>query len=326
MIQALVDQDIKPRKILFGVVSNNIELEIGVESDETTLIDALLDKEVLITSSRLPVTEKVLESASELELIAKIGTGLDSIDLEAAAENNVTVVYTPGLNALSVAEHALSLLLTVNRNVSLGQQALENGKWRDSMPTSRPVAQQTIGIIGFGNVGSRVAGLLDGFNAEVLVYDPYVHEVDTQITGTELVSLDYLLTESDAIVVTSELTEETQGMINEEAFEKMSTDVTLINTARGPIVDQSALIKAIQNESIAGAGLDVFETEPLPADSPLHEYDNIVVTPHIAASTDRARSAAIETLIGLVNAYVANESLPERFVAVESDRITRAGE
>ncbi|NGM71299.1 D-3-phosphoglycerate dehydrogenase [Natronolimnobius sp. AArcel1] len=319
MVQALVDQDIKPREILFDVANSDVNIEIGVENTETALVDALTNKEVLITSSRLPVTKRVLESASELELIAKIGTGLDSVDLEAAAENDTTVVYTPGLNALSVAEHALSLLLTVNRNVFLGQQALENGNWRDSMPTSRPVTQQTVGIIGFGNVGSRVAGLLDGFNAEVLVYDPYVHEVDTQITGTELVSLDHLLTESDAIIVTAELTEETRGMIGKEAFEKMSPEATIVNTARGPIVDQSALVEAIRNESIAGAGLDVFETEPLPVDSLLHEYANIVVTPHIGASTDRSRRATIETLIGLVNTHTANESVPERFVAVDAE-------
>lgn len=315
MVRALVDQDIKPREILFEVADDRVDFEIGVESDEASLIDALADKEVLITSSRLPVTERVLEFAPELELIAKIGTGLDSLDLEAAAANGVTVVYTPGLNALSVAEHALSLLLTVNRNVLRGQQALENGKWRDAMPTSRPVAQQTIGIVGFGNVGSRVAGLLDGFNAEMLVYDPYVHEINTQVTGAELVSLNHLLTESDAIVVTAELTEETRGMIDEKAFEKMSADATLVNTARGPIVDQSALVEAIRTGSIASAGLDVFETEPLPADSPLHEYDNIVVTPHIGASTNRARRAAIEALTELVNTYVGNELPPDRFVA-----------
>ncbi|WP_049928554.1 NAD(P)-dependent oxidoreductase [Halopiger goleimassiliensis] len=317
MVRALVDQDIKPREILFDVADDRLEFEVGVESDESALIEALADTPVLVTSSRLPVTERVLESAPDLELVAKIGTGLDSVDLVAAADNGVTVVHTPGLNALSVAEHALSLLLAVNRNVFLGQQALEAGKWRDAMPTSRPVAGQTIGIVGFGNVGSRVAGLLDGFNADVLAYDPYVHEIDTQITGAELVSLDRLLTESDAVVVTAELTEETRGMIDEAAFEKLSEDATLVNTARGPIVDQSALVDAIRTGSIAGAGLDVFETEPLPADSPLHEYDEIVVTPHIAASTDRSRRATIEALIELVNAYVREESLPDRFVAAD---------
>jgi D-3-phosphoglycerate dehydrogenase / 2-oxoglutarate reductase len=315
MFQGLVDQDIKPSEQLNAGVDNSIDLEFGVESTEDALINALENKEVLFTTSRLPVTKQVLTETTDLQLIAKIGTGLDSIDREAAAANDVTVVYTPGLNARSVAEHALSLLLTVNRNVVLGQRTLEAGGWRDSMPTSQPVTGKTVGIIGFGNVGSRVAGLLSGFDANILTYDPYIHEIDTQITGAKRVSLEKLLTSSDAVIVTAELTEETYGMIDREALELMPENATLVNTARGPIVDQDALIEAIHNEKIAGAGLDVFETEPLPSDSPLHEYGNIVVTPHMGASTIDARQAAIDSLTDLVNTYVNNEELPERFVA-----------
>lgn len=317
-MNGLVDQDIKPRNRLVAGLGDRLNLEVGVESSEDALIDALEGTEILFTTSRLPVTERVLEAATDLELVAKIGTGLDSIDLAAATDHGVSVVYTPGLNALSVAEHAIALLLAVNRNVLLGQQKLEDGGWRDSMPTSQPVAQQTVGIVGFGNIGSRVAGLLSGFQTETIVSDPYVHEIDTQITGAELVSLEELLSTADAVVVTAELTDETRGLIDEDALEMMAEDATLVNTARGPIVDQSALIDAIREGSIAGAGLDVFETEPLPPDSPLHEYDNVVVTPHIAASAVNARRDAIGTLVELAETYLSDEELPDRFVAAES--------
>lgn len=315
MISGLVDQDIKPREPLFTDLEERIQLEVGVDSDEGTLADALEDTEILFTTSRLPVTDRVLEAATELELVAKIGTGIDSINLEAAADHGVTVIYTPGLNALAVAEHAIALLLAVNRNVLRGQRTLEAGGWRDKMSMGRPVAQQTVGIVGFGNVGNRVAGLLSGFQTETLAYDPYVHEIDTQTTGAELVSLEELLTSSDAVIVTAELTEETRGLIDADALEKMSADATLVNTARGPIVDQPALVNAVKNGSIAGAGLDVFENEPLPADSPLHEHDDIVVTPHIAATARNARRDIVEMLVDLVTAYVNAEELPDRFVA-----------
>ena len=315
MIEALVDQDIRPRDRLERGVGDRIRLSFGVENTEDAVIDALADKRILFTTSRLPVTGRVLERTRDLDLVAKIGTGLDSIDLEAATDHGTTVVYTPGVNALSVAEHALALLLAVNRKVLSGQRTLEAGGWRDSMSPSRQVAGGTVGLVGFGNVGRRVAGLLAGFNVDVLAYDPYVHEVDTHVTGATLTSFETVLSAADALIVTAESTEETRGLIAGEAFELLSEDATLVNTARGAIIDQDALIAALQEESLRGAGLDVFETEPLPADSPLYGFENVVLTPHIAASTLGSREAAIDELADLALTYLDGEELPERFVA-----------
>lgn len=316
---ALVDQDVKPRDVLRDHVGDAIDLDVGVGTSEAELIDALAGKEILFTTSRLPVSANVLEAVDSLRLVAKIGTGLDTIDLDAAAANGVTVAYTPGMNALSVAEHALTLLLTVKRNVVIGQDALTSGNWRDEVPNARPVAHTSIGIVGFGNVGSRLAGLLDGFNADVYAYDPYVHDIDTQVTGATLTDLETVLSEPDAVVVTAEHTEETRGMIDADAFESMRSDAVLVNTARGPIVDTEALIDALDRDEIAGAGLDVFETEPLPAESKLHEFESVVTTPHIAASSIRARSEIIETLAECAQEFLAGESLPDRFVATRPD-------
>lgn len=259
----------------------------------------------------------MLENAHSLRLVAKIGTGIDTIDLDAAADEGVTVVYTPGMNALSVAEHALTLLLAVKRNVLIGQRALEAGKWRDEVPNASAVAGTSVGIVGFGNVGSRLAGLLDGFNVDVYAHDPYVHDIDTQVTGGTLTDFETVLSEPEAVVVTAEHTSETRGMIDEQALAAMDDDAVVVNTARGPIVDTEALVDALGDGTIGGAGLDVFETEPLPADSPLHDLENVVTTPHIAASSVRARSAIIETLVECAFTFLDGDTLPERFVAVK---------
>lgn len=316
-IHGLVDQDVKPREPLLSGIGDDFDLSVGVKSAQESVIASLKGRQVLFTTSRLPLTAAVFGSSPSLELVSKIGTGLDSIDLDAAADAGVTVFYTPGMNALSVAEHALALLLAVNRNVMRGRDALCEGKWRDEVPNARPVTGTTVGIIGFGNVGRRLAGLLSGFNADVLAYDPYVHEIDTEITGTTLTDLSHLLESADAVVVTAEHTAETHGMIDADAFARMKPSATLVNTARGPIVDQSALIEAVADGDIGGAGLDVFETEPLPADSPLHDLKNVVVTPHIAASSIRARSTIIDTLLDCTHKYFRDEPIDERFVAVE---------
>ncbi|WP_128906370.1 NAD(P)-dependent oxidoreductase [Halorubrum amylolyticum] len=322
--RALVDQDVKPRDVLEREVGAALSLEVGVEATEEALIEALDGVEILFTTSRLPVTRRVLERADSLRLVAKIGTGIDTIDLDAAADNGVGVVYTPGMNALSVAEHALTLLLAVKRNVLTGQRALEAGKWRDEVPNARSVAGTSVGIVGFGNVGSRLAGLLDGFNVDVYAYDPYVHDIDTQITGTTLTDFETVLSEPEAVIVTAEHTSETRGMVDERALATMDDDAVLVNTARGPIVDTEALVDALRAGTVGGAGLDVFETEPLPSDSPLHDFENVVTTPHIAASSVRARSSIIETLVECVFAFLNGETLPERFVAVNPAERPRA--
>lgn len=315
-VYGLVDQDVKPCNRLLERIDDRFVLDVGVAPTESAVIEKLSRKQVLFTTSRLPLTADVFAATDSLQLVSKIGTGLDSIDLEAAANTGVAVLYTPGMNALSVAEHALSLLLAVNRNVIIGQDALRNGLWRDEVPNARPVTGTTVGIIGFGNVGRRLAGLLSGFNADVLAYDPYVHDIDTDITGADLVELPILLQSSDAVVVTAEHTSETHQMINSTVLAQMKTSAIFINTARGEIVDQDALIEALTNDDIAGAGLDVFENEPLSADSPLHDFKNVVVTPHIAASSIRARSNIIDTLVDCTHDYFENNPIDDRFVAV----------
>ena len=319
-LRVLIDQDVHPRELLSEALDREAAFEVAGELDESELINALDGVDVLVTTSRLSVTRRVL-SATELPMVAKVGTGIDNVDLEAAAEVGTTVVYTPGLNALSVAEHAVTLLLAVRRNLRPGRAAIENDEWRDEVPSATPVTGTTCGIVGFGNIGRRIASLLDGFDAEILAYDPYVHDIDTDLTGAELVDFGTVLDSADALIVAAELTDETRGMIDRAALDRLGSDAVLVNATRGPIVETDALVDALEAGEIAGAGLDVFEEEPLGSDSPLLSFEEVVVTPHIAGSSIRARSSIIETLAGLVDDHFDGERLPGRFVAARSGEV-----
>jgi phosphoglycerate dehydrogenase-like enzyme len=263
----------------------------------------------------LAITQELLEATS-LRVGGKIGTGIDNIDLTAAAELGVSVTYTPGLNALSVAEHTLGLVLAVLRRTVHCRDVLVAGGWRDETPLGKQLSGRTVGIVGLGNIGSRFAGLLRGFNAQTLAHDPYVQPEDTEILGVDLVEFETLLDRADVVSVNTDLTDETCGMFGPAAFERMHPSSVLINTARGPIVQQDALVSALRTGMIAGAGLDVFETEPLPPSSPLHEFNNVVVTPHVAARTETASGVCVRRLAQNVVRLLEDRSVPERYLAV----------
>lgn len=313
-ISTLVDQDIQPMDRLLERLDDRFVVTVGVDADEEALVDALAGRDAVFTTSRLPMTRRVLE-ATELDLVAKIGTGVDSIDLDAARDCGVTVVYTPGLNATSVAEHAVTLLLTVTRGTVRSGTALAAGKWRDEIPLGGQLVGGTVGVVGLGNVGTRIGKLLAGFDVDLLAYDPYVHEIDAELVDAELVAYETLLERSDAVVVAAELTEETRGLVDRDALGRMRNDAVLVNVARGPIVDQDALVEALRTDRLRGAGLDVFETEPLPPDSVLHELDSVVVTPHVAGTSLEARERTIAEIARLADRFFAEDPIDDRFVA-----------
>jgi len=313
--RGLIDRDIQPRDRLVSAVDDAVDVTVGGSATEDELIEDLAGVDVVFTTSRLPLSRRVLES-TDLRLIAKIGTGIDNVDLPTARRLGIPVTYTPGMNALSVAEHTLALLLAVTRRVDQTQSILRSGGWRDEAPLGTLLTGRTVGIVGYGNVGRRVAKLLSGFEPTLLASDPYVREIDGELTGTELTSLDRVLTESDAVIVNAELTDETCGLIGAPELAKMKASAVLVNTARGPIVDTEALVDALDAGELAGAGLDVFETEPLPADSPLHDCENVVTTPHTAAMTSAYREKAVDTLSANALALLRNEPIADHFLAV----------
>jgi phosphoglycerate dehydrogenase-like enzyme len=315
MYRGVLDEDIHPRGLLLEVVGDRIELDVGIDGDEDLVAKRLAGADVAFVTSRIPITRTVIE-ATDLRIVAKIGTGIDSVDLAAAREHGVAVTHTPGINALSVAELGLTLLLATRRHVVASHRALEAGRWRDSVPLGTQLTGTTVGLVGLGNVGRRLASLLRGFDVETLAHDPYVDRIDGQPVHAELASLETVLSRSDSVVVTAELTDETRGMIDGEAFARMADDAVLVNVSRGPIVDPDALIDALRGGELRGAGMDVHATEPLPTDSPLHDFGNVVLTPHVGGSTETARAENARTLGANTLALLDGEPVPERYVAV----------
>ena len=231
-IRGLVDVDVQPLSALRERVGERVELAVGGTPDEDALGTELADVDVVFATSRLPISRRVLE-ASNLAVVAKFGTGLDNVDVEAANDFGIPVTYTPGINALSVAEHALGLLLATVRRTVHAQRVLESGGWRDETRIGRQLSGKTVGIVGYGRIGQRFATLLDGFHAETLAFDPYVEQEDAELTGTTITMLESLLERSDAVVVTAELTDETREMLNDAAFTAMKPSAIVVNVARG---------------------------------------------------------------------------------------------
>lgn len=320
MTRVVIDQDITPTDLLLEQLPGSWECTVGIPNERPALIDALSEHDIALVTSRIPLSRDVLERTERLSVIGKLGTGIDSIDVEAAWESGITVTHTPGFNALSVAEHAVCLSLATLRRLTAARNLVTDGRWRDEYELGTRLSGSTVGLVGFGNVGKRVGTLLSGFGVELLVYDPYVHQMDGELAGGEMTSFDTLLGGSDVVIVAAELTEETRGMIGERELSLMDSDAVLVNVARGPIVQKEALLDALASDSIGGAGLDVFWEEPLDPDSELLDMDDVVVSPHIAAVTIEARTDNINQLSENVRRIVSGEPVHERYVATASDR------
>jgi len=319
MTRVLIDQDITPTDQLLDHLDDDWETTVGIDGDEEALLDVVDDYDVLLVTSRIPLTRDVIAAADRLKLIGKLGTGIDSVDLDAAREHGVTVTHTPGHNALSVAEHALCLTLACARRLPIAADLLSAGRWRDEYPLGTRVSGSTLGIVGFGNVGKRVGKLFSGFDVDVVVHDPYVPTIDAELADAEVQSLDELLERSDFVILSPELTEETRHLIGRSELRRMRDSAILVNVSRGPVVDETALVDALRSEEIAGAGLDVFEDEPLASDSPLLALDTVVTTPHIAAMTGECRRGNIDQLADNVTRLFAGESVLDRYVPVRGE-------
>lgn len=315
MVHAVVDPDIQPVEHLKDRVGDRFTVEVAAAPDRESLIELLEGADFVMTTSRHPIDRTVMER-TDLRFIAKFGTGVDSIDLEAATALGIPVTHTPGLNAKAVAEYTVMLALATTRELLPNVRLLQRGGWRDESDSTGQITDRTVGIIGFGRIGQRIAGLLSGFNVDVLASDPYIFEEDTDITGAELTDLEDLLTRSDVVTINAELTPETDGLIGADELALLSEDAYLVNTARGPIVDEDDLVAALENDELAGAALDVFETEPLPADSRLHDFENVITTPHVAAMTEASRVRSVDRLVDNVVDLLDGEPVADRYMAV----------
>lgn len=315
MRRVVVDQDITPTESVRTGLPDEWEVSVGIEGTVEGATEALSSADVALVTSRVPLPREVISGASDLDVIAKLGTGVDNIDREAAADYDVPVTHTPGYNALSVAEHTLCLVLSTAHRLTEARSILERGGWRDEFTLATRVSGKTVGVVGFGDVGRRFGSLLGGFDVDIQIADPYVADIDAELVGGSMTSLPELLETSDVVVLNTELTPETTGLVGEAELARMKGSALLVNTARGPVVDEDALVDALEAGEIAGAGVDVYENEPLGADSRLLELETVVATPHTAAMTRESRVESIDRLTGNVVRLLDGEDVPERFMA-----------
>jgi D-3-phosphoglycerate dehydrogenase / 2-oxoglutarate reductase len=267
------------------------EVRLGDRSHRYTeegLAEALKDCDAVLITSRDRITRAHIEGAPRLRVISKYGARPEKVDLEAAAERGVLVLSTPLSNPESVAEHVILLVLALRRRLCQVAAGLRAGEWRDRVQVGTELAGSTVGLVGFGNVGSRVAARLSGFGVRILAHDPWADASRAAGLNVELVDLDTLLRTSDVVSLHAMVTPQSHHMIGESQLRMMKPTSLLINTARGPLVQEDALVRALEERWIAGAGLDVFEEEPVPATNPLLQMDSVVATPHVAAHTREA--------------------------------------
>jgi len=260
--------------------------------NEAEWIKKIRDVHVLISPQVENVTEKIIYSGQRLEMIQVFNVGYENIDVEAAARKGVLVCNIAEINAESVAEMTWALILALSRHVVEADRSMRAGEWRKTPYYSSDFMgielwEKTLGVIGLGAIGTRVAlkGRL-AFNMKILIYDPFVHPERAQIVGGKMVNLRTLLKKSDVISIHCPLTKQTYHLIGEDKLAIMKKSAILINTSRGAVIDEKALIECLKNRLIRGVGLDVYEEEPLSSDSPLRELDNVILTPHIASVTE----------------------------------------
>ena len=266
--------------------------------------------DAVLIRSATKMDAEAIAAAKGLRVIARAGVGLDNVEIPAATAAGVMVVNAPTSNIVSAAELAIALLLASARHISSAHAALRAGKWARSKYTGAELFEKTLGVVGFGRIGQLVAHRMQAFGMNVVAYDPYLQPARAAQLGVELVELDELLKRSDFITIHLPKTKETANLIGVEALKKVKPAVRIINAARGGVLDEAALYTAITEGRVAGAGLDVFSTEPC-TDSPLFSLDQVVATPHLGASTDEAQERAGIAVAVSVRKALAGELVPD---------------
>ncbi|MDH4226645.1 MAG: phosphoglycerate dehydrogenase [Deltaproteobacteria bacterium] len=243
----------------------------------------------LAVRSRTKVTAEILEAATNLKVVGRAGTGVDNIDVPAATKKGVVVMNTPGGNTVTTAEHAIAMMVSLARHIPQATASMKRGQWEKKKYEGTELTGKTLGILGVGNIGSVVANRAQGLKMNVIAYDPFISTEAAEKMGITLVSLIELYEKSDFLSIHVPLLKETKNIVNKEAFDKMKKGVKLINCARGGIVNEQDLLEAIKNKKVAAAALDVFEQEPPPKDHPLLALEEVIMSPHLGASTFEAQ-------------------------------------
>jgi D-3-phosphoglycerate dehydrogenase len=253
------------------------------------LLEAIADADALIIRSATQVTAEVIAAAKQLSVVGRAGIGVDNVDVSAATARGIVVMNTPGGNSITTAEHALALLVALARHIPQATASMKSGQWDKKSFVGTELYNRTLGVIGLGNIGRIVAQRARGLGMKVVAYDPFLSVEAAQKLEVELLPLDALLARADALSVHVPRTSDTAGLLGRAAFAKTRPGVLVVNAARGGIVDEAALLEALEAGQVGGAALDVFEEEPPPPGHPLVAHPRVICTPHLGASTEQAQ-------------------------------------
>jgi D-3-phosphoglycerate dehydrogenase len=308
-MKVLISDSMSPKavEILKNAPGITCEVATGLKPDE--LKKRIKDCHALLVRSATKVTAEILESAENLKVVGRAGTGVDNIDMEAATKRGVVVMNTPGGNTVTTAEHAVAMMLSLARYIPQATASMRRGEWEKKKFEGIEITGKTLGILGVGNIGGVVAQRALGLRMNVLAYDPFISAEAADKLGVTLVTLEDLYRRSDFISVHVPLMNETRGLVGKEAFGKMKKGVRIINCARGGIVDEAALAEAIKAKTVAGAALDVFEKEPPTPDNALFALDEVILTPHLGASTREAQESVAVAIAEQVAEYLVDGTI-----------------
>jgi D-3-phosphoglycerate dehydrogenase len=305
----LIAEELSPATL--AALGPDFEVRNVDGADRAALLPALAaGADAVLIRSATKMDAEAIAATKGLKVIARAGVGLDNVDIPAATAAGVMVVNAPTSNIVSAAELAIALMLASARHISPAHAALRAGKWARSKYTGAELSEKVLGIVGFGRIGQLVAARMQAFGMDVIAYDPYLPAARAAQLGVQLVELDVLLANSDFITIHLPKTKETANLIGVEALKKVKPGVRIINAARGGVLDEAALYDAIVDGRVAGAGLDVYSSEPC-TDSPLFTLDNVVATPHLGASTDEAQERAGIAVAVSVRKALSGELVPD---------------
>ena len=304
----LIAEELSPATV--DALGPDFEIRNVDGTDRPALLAALSDAHAVLVRSATKIDAEAIAAAPVLKVVARAGDGLDNVDIKAATTAGVMVVNAPTSNIISAAELTVGHILSLARHIPAAHASLAAGAWKRSSYTGVELYEKTVGIIGLGRIGALITQRLQAFGVTVIAYDPYVTTARAQQLGVELVSLEDLLRRADFTTIHMPRTPETLGMISDAQFALMKPTAFVVNVARGGLIDEDALHRALTANTIAGAGLDVFVAEP-PKDSPLLALPNVVVTPHLGASTDEAQEKAGVSVAKSVRLALGGELVPD---------------
>ena len=308
-MKVLIADSMSPKAVEILKETPGIDVDVitGLKPDE--LKARIKDYHGLVVRSATKATAEIIEAAENLKVIGRAGTGVDNVDTVATTKKGIVVMNTPGGNTITTAEHAVSMMMALARKIPQATASMRRGEWEKKKYEGTEITGKTLGILGVGNIGAVVASRALGLRMNVIAYDPFISEEAADKIGIALVSMDELFKKSDFISIHVPLTSETRNIVNADAFRKMKKGVKLINCARGGIVNERDLAEAIKEKIVSGAALDVFEKEPVTADNPLIQMEEVILTPHLGASTFEAQESVAIAIANQMADYLVNGTI-----------------